>query len=110
MDTSRAAPFVCLEGPVQNPILTVFKTCAFLLLAYLVATSLALFTITLRLPYYAQAKAFYILSAIVPLSIVAALGLAWVPERLAGRWPAASAIYSGWLGTLAATILLAFLG
>lgn len=82
-----------------------------LLVTFLYALSFALLSITLRLPYYAQAKAFYVLSAIVPLSVVAALGLAWVPERLtAPRWIAVRLLYWGWLGTLAGALGLSFLG
>jgi hypothetical protein len=82
-----------------------------LLIAFLYALCFALLAITLRLPYYAQAKAFYVLSAIVPLALVAALGLAWLPERLIGRrWLPLRMLYSGWLCTLAAVLVLSFLG
>lgn len=81
------------------------------LLAFLYAAGFALLAITLQLPYYAQAKAFYVLSAMVPLCIVASLGLAWVLERLpAPRWLFVRTIYCGWLGALAGAIVLAFLG
>jgi hypothetical protein len=82
-----------------------------LLLAVLAALSYALLAITLRLPYYAQAKAFYALSGILPLSLVAGLGLAWIPERFsAPRWLPLRVLYWGWLGTLGAVILISFLG
>jgi hypothetical protein len=65
----------------------------------------------LELPYYAQAKAFYLLSAIVPLSLVASLGLAWLLETASSpRWVALRMIYCGWLATLAGALVLAFLG
>ena len=51
------------------------------------------------------------LSAIVPLSLIAALGLAWIPERLrAPTWLPARMAYAGWLGTLVGSIVLSFLG
>jgi len=82
-----------------------------MLLLFLYAACFALLAITLELPYYAQAKAFYVLSAIVPLCLVAALGLAWVFERLREpRWLFIRAIYCGWLGALAGALILSFLG
>jgi hypothetical protein len=82
-----------------------------LLMAFLFALSFALLAITLRLPYYAQAKAFYTLSGVLPLALVAGLGLAWIPERLtAPRWLPLRVLYSGWLGTLACVIVMSFLG
>jgi len=82
-----------------------------LLLVFLYAVSFALLAITLELPYYAQAKAFYALSAIVPISIVAGLGLAWPLERLRGpRWLPVRMLYCGWLTSLAGSIVLTFLG
>lgn len=82
-----------------------------MMVAFLYATCFALLAITFQLPYYAQAKAFYVLSAVVPLSLIAGLGLPWVLERLsAPRWLFVRAIYCGWLGTLAGALVLAFLG
>ena len=79
--------------------------------AFLYASAFALLAITLRLPYYAQAKAFYILSALLPLSLVASLGLAWVFERFpAPRWLWLRTLYCGWLGTLTGALVLSFLG
>jgi len=46
----------------------------FLVLAALGATTYALLNMTLRLPFYAQAKAFYGLSALVPLAFCFCLG------------------------------------
>ncbi len=71
----------------------------------------SLFYITLRLPFYAQARAPYVLSGILPLAIVGSAGLAYVPERLRSeRFRIARALYYGWLGTLGTTITVAFLG
>ena len=80
-------------------------------LAFLYAAGFALLAITLRLPYYAQAKAFYVLSALLPLSLVASLGLAWVFERFSEtRWLLLRTLYCGWLATLGGALILSFLG
>jgi hypothetical protein len=71
----------------------------------------SLFFITLRLPFYAQVKAPYVLAAVLPLSIVSAEGLAWLPRQLTGpHFTIVRVAYAGWLTTLAGTIVLAFLG
>lgn len=78
----------------------------------LVVLSFSLLFITLRLPFYAQAKAPYVLAATLPLSLCAAEGLAWLPQRLLDTRAAlpALALYGGWLGTLGGVIVLAFAG
>ena len=53
----------------------------FLLLGVLGATGFAVYAMCLRLPFYAQAKAFYGLAALVPLAAVGAWGL----DLLAGK-------------------------
>ncbi len=71
----------------------------------------SLVRITFTLPFYAQAKAFYILAAALPLALISAEGLAFVPRRF--DQPSARiarSAYFGWLGTLALVIVLAFLG
>lgn len=81
-----------------------------LLLSFAYCAGFALFTITLQLPFYAQAKAFYVLSAIVPLSVFAGLGLSWPLEAIPDRaWPLQT-LYVGWLCTLVGSIAMAFLG
>jgi hypothetical protein len=71
----------------------------------------SLFFINFRLPFYAQAKAFYVLAALVPLSLVGASGLAWIPERLVDpRLVPIRAVYFGWLGTLGCVIIASFIG
>ena len=81
-----------------------------LLVAFLYTAVFALFAITFQLAYYAQAKAFYVLSAIVPLSLVGGLGLSWAPERLTSSvWAPILIPYWGWLATLAGSLVLAFL-
>jgi len=72
---------------------------------------LALLAITLQVPYYAQAKAFYALGAVVPLSVLAGRGLAAPIEWLAGPDMALPrALYGGWLGLLVGLLVLSFLG
>jgi uncharacterized BrkB/YihY/UPF0761 family membrane protein len=67
--------------------------------------------VTFRVPYYAQAKAFYVLSAIVPLSVVAGAGLSLVPDALGeDRHRVVRALYFGWLGALAGCLGLSYLG
>jgi hypothetical protein len=74
----------------------------------------SLLWISLRLPFYAQAKAFYLLCGVLPLALASAEGLA-----ATFRWPATStslwrrALHCGWVGwmaSFAASILLAYLG
>jgi len=82
-----------------------------MLAATLFVLSFSLLFITLRLPFYAQAKAPYVLAATLPLAICAAEGVAWWPRQpLAERATPALAVYVGWLGTLASVIVIAFLG
>ena len=84
-----------------------------LIMAFLILTvySIGFFILfsTLRIPIYSQAKAFYGLSAMGPISVIFALGLGaihnWLasPRLLVGR-----AIFYGWFGTLIAVIYLSF--
>ncbi|MFP6639633.1 MAG: hypothetical protein VCC04_05270 [Myxococcota bacterium] len=70
----------------------------------------SLLMISLELPFYAQAKAFYILPGLLPLSLVLADGLARAAEwctQHGGNWLAA--LYFGWLGTLGGVIALTYL-
>jgi len=72
---------------------------------------LSVLYMTLRQPDYGQAKAFYALAAIAPLSIFFALGCgavdAWLEERGAS-W--ARALLYGWLGAFCAALLLSYAG
>ncbi len=71
----------------------------------------SLFIVTFRVPYYAQAKAFYILGAIVPLSLAAANGFATMDRALqSGRAAPLRVVYHGWFGTAVAVIVLTYLG
>lgn len=64
---------------------------------------------TLRVPVYGQAKAFYCLSAIGPISVIFALGFGIVNDWLAlPRLLACRAIFYGWFGTLIGIIFLSF--
>jgi len=73
--------------------------------------SYSLLLITLRLPFYAQAKAPYVLATTLPLALCAAEGLGWLPRRLAATSARAwLAPYFAWLATLAGVIVLSFLG
>jgi tetratricopeptide (TPR) repeat protein len=73
---------------VRNP-----RAERFLVLAVLGATFYALLSMTLRLPFYTQAKAFYGLSALVPLAFCFALGF----DALALRWRGLRAFGVAWL-------------
>jgi hypothetical protein len=82
-----------------------------LVAALVFVLSMALLLISLTTPYYAQAKAFYILTAVTPLSLVAAMGLAELPKRAAGRnFAVLRGLYFGWLATAAGVLALSFIG
>jgi predicted membrane channel-forming protein YqfA (hemolysin III family) len=70
---------------------------------------LSVLYMTLRQPDYGQAKAFYALAAIAPLSVFFALGCgaadSWLEERGAG-W--VRALLYGWLGAFSAVLLLSY--
>ncbi len=84
-----------------------------LIMAFLILTvySIGFFILfsTLKVPIYSQAKAFYGLSAMGPISVIFALGLGaihnWLasPRLLVGR-----AVFYGWFGTLISVIYLSF--
>jgi hypothetical protein len=81
------------------------------MVAILYVLSFSLLLVTFRLPYYAQAKAFYILAAMTPLSLIAATGLAEIPMRLgAKRFFFARNFYYALLGMGAGVIALSYLG
>lgn len=73
------------------------------------AVMLTFTALTLDLPYFAQAKAAYLLMLAGPLSLVFALGVREADAWLDGRgWTPARALLHGWLGTFAVTLLLSF--
>ncbi|MEN8160755.1 MAG: hypothetical protein ABFS41_11850 [Myxococcota bacterium] len=78
----------------------------FLALAALGATTYALLNMTLRLPFYAQAKAFYGLSALVPLAFCFSLGFDALVLRI--RWLAPLGM--AWLLAWAALGFASFFG
>ena len=66
---------------------------------------------TLRVPVYGQAKAFYCLAAMGPISVFFALGLGRVNDWLSSsRLIVIRALFYGWLGTLSTSICLSFAG
>jgi hypothetical protein len=78
-------------------------------LAYAVVFSLLY--MSLRLPYFAQAKATYGLVVMPLLALFFAEGVAWLDETLEERgWLPACAVLYGWLALFAATCFLSFAG
>ncbi|MDE0885872.1 MAG: hypothetical protein OSB70_10095 [Myxococcota bacterium] len=79
---------------------------------FLLAFSLVL--ISLQLAFYAQAKAFYLLCAVLPLAIAGAEGLSavsrWIQPARATWRRALHCAGIGWLASLTASIGLSFLG
>ena len=77
----------------------------------ILAYGLAVLVMTLRLPFYAQAKSSYALSVVAPVSVAAAHSFAWlhaalsVPER---RW--LRVLLHAWAGAFAIVVVLAFCG
>ncbi len=78
----------------------------FLVIAVLGATVYAILSMTLRLPFYAQAKAFYGLSALVPLAFCFALGF----DALVLRVRALAPLGLAWLVAWAALAHLTYRG
>ncbi|KPK92235.1 MAG: hypothetical protein AMJ94_05490 [Deltaproteobacteria bacterium SM23_61] len=83
--------------------------------AFFVITLYAIFAFflygTLKVPVYGQAKAFYLLSAMAPITVFGALGLGVVRDWLASpRLMVVRALFYGWLGTLFTSIYLSFAG
>jgi hypothetical protein len=85
-------------------------TASFVVLIILVLL-FSVFIVTFRVPYYAQAKAFYILGATIPLSIAAATGLSLIDDSLkASRAAYLRVPLHGLVGMAAGVIVLSFLG
>ncbi|MBW2391071.1 MAG: hypothetical protein JRG89_21935, partial [Deltaproteobacteria bacterium] len=88
-----------------------FRIAASFMFLVMVVLLSSLFIVTFRVPYYAQAKAFYVLGATLPLSIAAASGLAIVDEALQStRAMPLRVVFHAWLGTAAAVVVLTYLG
>jgi len=88
------------------------RRAAFSFLATLVyAIVFGLTYMSLRLPFFAQAKATYGLVIMPPLALFFADGLSWCDEALARRgWLPARAVVYGWFALFAATCFLSFAG
>ena len=67
-------------------------------------------TLALRLAFYSQAKATYLLVAIGPLALFFGLGAAACDTLLAARAQWARPLYYGWLALFAGVLLRAHLG
>jgi tetratricopeptide (TPR) repeat protein len=78
----------------------------YLVLAVLGATLYALLSMTLRLPFFTQAKAFYGLSALVPLAFCFALGF----DAIALRWRGLRVLGVVWLAGWALLANATFFG
>ncbi len=65
--------------------------------------------LTLRVPFFAQAKATYALVVLAPLAVFFALGAARAEAALA-RWTPLRAAFWGWLALLAGVLFLGFAG
>jgi hypothetical protein len=81
--------------------------------AFLILTVFAVFIFffygTLKVPVYGQAKAFYLLGIMSPISVLWALGFGVIKDWLASsRFIVLRALFYGWLGTLLASIYLSF--
>jgi hypothetical protein len=73
------------------------------------AVGFAVLAMTVQLPFFAQAKAFYGLSVAAPLAVFFAVGAARCDEALvAPRWRPLRALFYGWLSMFAAVLFLAY--
>jgi len=86
-----------------------------LIMAFLIISlySVGLFILfsTLKVPIYGQAKAFYCLAAMAPITVFGSLGLGVVGNWLgSSRLIVVRALFYGWLGTLLTSIYLSFAG
>jgi len=70
---------------------------------------LSLLLMNLRIPYYAQAKSFYALGALVPLALLAGEGFGWVDDLLRERGgPWLQALLRAYVLTLAFAVAASF--
>jgi len=66
---------------------------------------------TIKVPVYGQAKAFYFLAAMAPITTFGALGFGVVRDWLASpRLTVVRVLFYGWVGTLLTSIYLSFAG
>lgn len=99
-----------LRQAFRDRDLQVRITASFLVLVIIVLL-FSLLIVTFRVPYYAQAKAFYVLGATIPLSLAAATGIASIDDALkSGRATYLRIPLHGVLGMAGAVIVASFLG
>jgi hypothetical protein len=93
------------EGPVRRRLALGFLATASW------AVSLAFLALTIQLPFFAQAKATYLLMLAGPLALAFAGGFAGVDGWLVGRgWLPARVLLYGWLAAFAGALLLSYSG
>ncbi len=98
----------CLRAALRNPERR--RRLAFgLLLGSTWTVALGFLYLTLRLPFFAQAKATYTLILLGPLAVFFALGAGRIDAALAGR-TSLRAVFWGWLGLFVGTLHLGFAG
>jgi hypothetical protein len=79
------------------------------LTSFLLVSFLALLFLTMEMPHYAQAKAFFGWGALTPLAVVSAAGLRATLDLFSRpRWWPARGIFYGWAGALVGMIVLSF--
>jgi len=105
-----AGAFRCVAGALRDP--DPRRRAAFsFLVTFAYAVLFGLLYMSLRLPYFAQAKATYGLVVMPPLTLFFADGLAACDAALARRGHvAARAVLYGWLGLFAGACFFAFTG
>jgi len=91
------------EPDLGRRIFLSLVTCLLALLGF------SLFLISLTLPFYAQAKAFYIMAGLLPFCLALAEGLGRTAEACNEKSrPWLSGLYYGWLGMLGGAIVLTY--
>jgi len=100
----------CLRRALRDPDGGRRAAFSFVLtLAY--AIGFGLLYMSLRLPFFAQAKASYGLIAMAPLAVFFADGVRWLDDWLAHRrWRVPRAVVFGWLTAFLGSCFLSFLG
>jgi tetratricopeptide (TPR) repeat protein len=80
-----------------------------LILGSLFTVACSIIYISLQVPYYGQAKAFFGLGVILPISLIFAFGFGWLDQRLRDKkLSLLRMVLYGWFGTLIMAILLSF--
>ena len=105
------ATLVIIIGTVRATTAAVFRANKvwLLILGSLFVAGFGMAYMNLRIPYYAQAKAFYGLFVVMPVALTFALGFdgldGWLRDK--GLLPVRIVLY-GWFGTLALAIFFSF--